>query len=194
MAELNGWRDPFDVPAHLLPPGMIYQWCAKEVRGAVDRQYQQMLEAGWMPVPRLRHGDFFGEKYQGDNGSIQFGGQVLMERPRTESKTKREDEIDQACVMGQRGRLVVVETAIPIRLSVEDLRMAQAQNLVGSEYAIHRIRLAEQGIDENVYLRGRAGAFDFCVPPRVVGRHCRWPALDWLFNLISREEEMDDDE
>lgn len=188
MPELNGWRDPFDVPAHLIPPAVIYQWCAHEVLGESDPHYQQMLQGGWIPVPRLRHADYFGDKYDGGDGTIQYGGQVLMERPRTDSSIAREREIDDACRNAHTGRLVVVPLTIPVNLTAEELQAAKGFRMAGSEYAAKQIQLMTSGVDPDVYLRGQNGALKFDVLPQRVLRRARWRALTWLFNLISIEE------
>ena len=39
------FMDPFEVPEHLIPPGMIYQWVSKKSHGQIDPQYQTMLNS-----------------------------------------------------------------------------------------------------------------------------------------------------
>jgi hypothetical protein len=47
------WKDPFEVPEHLKPAGMSFQWCAKHADSTGDRgaDYEKMLDAGWVLVP-----------------------------------------------------------------------------------------------------------------------------------------------
>ena len=51
--EAAEWCDPFDVPAHLIPEGMVFQWCAKRADSTGDRErdYEKMIDAGWVLVP-----------------------------------------------------------------------------------------------------------------------------------------------
>ena len=73
--------DPYEIPQHLIPPGMIYQWVSKKTFGEIDPQYQTMLDAGWTNVPYRRLEGHFRGKYRGGVGyeeEIRIGGQVLM--------------------------------------------------------------------------------------------------------------------
>ena len=63
--------DPYDIPAHLIPPGMVYQWVAKKNAGhkgfgRIDPQYQAMTEAGWVEVPYKRLEEFYRGRYRGE--------------------------------------------------------------------------------------------------------------------------------
>jgi hypothetical protein len=54
VATIGGkWKDPFEVPEHLKPAGMSFQWCAKHADSTGDRgaDYEKMLDAGWVLVP-----------------------------------------------------------------------------------------------------------------------------------------------
>jgi hypothetical protein len=185
MAELS--RDPFDIPAHLLPPGIVYQWCAKTQFGKIDPQYQTMLDAGWRAVPFQRHADFFPQSYSDTFGTIQYGGQVLMERAKVVSDVRRETELDSACINAKQGRVVAVELALRLRLSASELESARAVQLSGSQYASRRIQMMADGVDDNLNLRGSNGAlwFDRWEPPKV---RRAYRGFAWLLNLISWEK------
>jgi hypothetical protein len=47
------WKDPYEIPEHLKPAGMSFQWCAKRADSTDDRgaDYEKMLDAGWVLVP-----------------------------------------------------------------------------------------------------------------------------------------------
>jgi hypothetical protein len=72
----------FDVPAEIIPDGMVYEWKAAEVLGMPHRQQGSVLEAernGWKSVPASRHPGFWTPKDY--DGPILVQGLQLMELP-----------------------------------------------------------------------------------------------------------------
>src|SRR5579863_5245410 len=75
--------DPFEIPPHLIPDGMTYQWNAVSVKGDTDvvtDLSMGMYENGWRPVPAARHPGYFVPR--GTAGAIIRGGCRLEERPK----------------------------------------------------------------------------------------------------------------
>lgn len=77
--------DPLDIPKHLIPAGMIYEWKTKFVYGQEsDHHMAYLQDAGaWSPVPADRPGhERLGTKHSREKrGEIGWFGLVLMERP-----------------------------------------------------------------------------------------------------------------
>lgn len=65
--------DPFDFPKSMIPLGMTYQWQSKTVVGEPDRQYNQMIADGWVPVQKQWHPLY----YKGE-GPVIVKGNVLL--------------------------------------------------------------------------------------------------------------------
>jgi hypothetical protein len=191
MAKPLVHLDPYEIPAHLIPPGIIYQWVAKKSGSRIDPQYQAMVEAGWGEVPYQRLEDHYRGRYRGEGTEIQIGGEVLMERAKEMSVVARDKEIDKALVNAGTGRTASVNLVQHVRLSASELNTAASIKLSSPEYVARRMKMIAEGADDSL-IRGWKGSFMFIRPPtkRVV-RH-RW--LGWLFNLISKEttEHFDD--
>ncbi len=112
MGTLKASLDPYEIPAHLIPPGMIFQWVSKKTEvNRIDPQYQQMLEAGWGEVPYERMEQHYCGHYRGQGQEILIGGQVLMERARVASVMARENEIYKALINAAQGKPPVVRVA-----------------------------------------------------------------------------------
>lgn len=67
-------RDPFDIPVHLVPHGVRYQWNPIKPDPMVKE-----AAVGWTPVPYSRHEGVFAP--WGMPGDIEMGGLKLMEKP-----------------------------------------------------------------------------------------------------------------
>lgn len=70
--------DPFELPQHLIPRGMVYQW------------NETPDQPGWRPVPYQRHDGYFGPA--GMAGDIELSGLHLCEQ----AAAKREEAIEKA--------------------------------------------------------------------------------------------------
>ncbi len=185
MALVPLSRDPFGIPGYLIPAGMIYQWCSKEP----SANFQKYLDAGWTTVPFARHEAFFdAERYAALDGSIAYGGCVLMERPREQSQESREKDMDQACLNAGQGRQVAVNVTVNVRLTHGELSDAKASSISGQAWAQSRILQIADGASV-MQIHGRDGALRFVFPqPPAARRRPKWPWLSWLFDLISTEE------
>ena len=63
------------------PEGMVYQWVTRRVMGEVVPWYEEsMADGGWTPVDAAR----YKKQFAIGGGEVEFGGQVLMERPTME--------------------------------------------------------------------------------------------------------------
>ena len=179
--------DPFDIPPHLVPPGMSYQWCSKKVMGLIDPAYRRYLDAGWCAVPPKRHADFFPSSYTNPVGEIEYGGCVLLERNLTKTDLAREREIDAACLNARNGRTVAIDLVVRVRLSHEELDAAKTCDQTSSQYSSRRIQLMAEGCDNDLCLYGWDGALLFGKKKHVPRLVPRFAVLKWLFNLISKE-------
>ncbi len=184
MAKAIVSLDPYEIPAHLIPPGMICQWVAKKSGARIDPQYQAMTEAGWIEVPYHRLERHYRGHYRGQDNEIIIGGQVLMERAREQSVVARDKEIDKAMINAQSGRNLPVNVLQNIRLSTNEVHAAAAANLSSAQYAALKISKIANGMDDSL-IRGWNGSLQFISPPKVRVVRNRW--LGWLFNLISME-------
>ena len=183
--------DPYEIPPHLIPPGMIYQWVAKKSFGRIDPQYQAMIDAGWGEVPYKRMEEFYRGRYRGEGTEILFGGQVLMERAKEMSVVSRDKEIDKAFSQAGSGRSVATNMTEHVRLSASEVDAAISLKLSSPEYISRKFMMIANGADDSL-IRGFHGSLMFIRPPaKRVPKH-RW--LNWLFNLISKEttEHFDD--
>lgn len=82
VAQIAGQRDDnrFEVPAHLIPDGMTYQWCRCEVAGQPDyKNISRWEAAGWQAVPQQRHDGWW--MPPGTEGRTITEGMMLMEIP-----------------------------------------------------------------------------------------------------------------
>lgn len=76
----------FDVPEHIIPHGMTYQW--NEIRKSEPKvKYPE----GWTPVSAERHPGLFAPF--GYVGNIEVGGMVLCEKPRTQVEAAHAERI-----------------------------------------------------------------------------------------------------
>lgn len=75
--------DPFDIPVAARPYWMSYRWVRKTLYGVEDKfGLDRAAEAGWRPVPLVRHGDLAtANRWKKDTEFIEYGGMILMERP-----------------------------------------------------------------------------------------------------------------
>lgn len=84
MRESEADLGQFDVPADMVPDGMVYQWHRTEVFGQPDKQSIANAERnGWRSVPASRHPGW--KTPSGYEGPIETEGQRLMELPDTEA-------------------------------------------------------------------------------------------------------------
>lgn len=184
MAKPLVQLDPYEIPAHLIPPGIMYQWVAKKSAGRIDPQYQAMVEAGWGEVPYKRLEGHYRGRYRSEGTEILIGGQVLMERAKEMSVVARDKEIDKAFLNAETGRDAPINLVQRVKLSARELEAAVAARLSTPEYAAAKIRLIACQQDDSL-IRGWGGSLMFIRPPtKRVPKH-RW--LNWLFNLISKE-------
>jgi len=189
MGKSLSLSDPYDIPRHLTPPGMTYQWVSKKTFGEIDRQYQTMLDAGWQPVPYVRLLDFYRGRYRGDGDTVNIGGQVLMERALEQSKVARDKEMDKAVINANSGRDIGIDLVSRILMSAHDIKSAADAGMSSTQYAKKRIKDISDGRDFT-YLSGWNGSLQFTTPPVYRKERYRW--LRWLFNLISKEDVHDD--
>lgn len=98
-ARKKSSQNPLDVPAHLIPAGMKYEWKRKSLYGKEDEHNMVFVqEAGaWSPVPsdRAGHG-VLGTKGSRARGEIGHGGLILMERPVELDNEARQEEYAEA--------------------------------------------------------------------------------------------------
>jgi hypothetical protein len=179
-------QDPYEIPAHLIPPGMIYQWVAKKSFGQIDKQLQSMLDAGWTRVPYGRLEQHFRGRYRGDsNDEISVGGQVLMERIRDVSKIARDKEMDQAVINSGSGRDISIDLVSRINLSAFEIETAKSMSLSSSQYAAWRVKQIAEEKDPSIIVGCHGGKLMFSTMPKRFVVKYGW--LKWLFNLISVE-------
>lgn len=99
IRDLSEWDDStyepesvlsrLDIPAHLIPEGIEYQWCTVEVNSQPFPHRVTFFEKqGWRPVPAERHDGFWMPK--GSTGGIIVDGLQLMERPKAWCERARE--------------------------------------------------------------------------------------------------------
>lgn len=188
MARLKE-RDPFDFPPNIIPRNMTYQWCATTLFGEKHPQFDTLVQAGWTPVPGKRHPGVF-QTFDSE-GNVFVGGQLLMCRATEVTKEAKEKNDDAAYFMAGNGRTVDVVLDLNIHFTKGQMEVARATGLSCHEYAIRRIKLMTEGLDNNSMLRsfgvdedgiGGGTGLRFATPRRP--RH-RW--LSKLFYLISTE-------
>lgn len=74
--------DHLYVDERIIPRGMAYQWCATKAIDGARSTAHFYGATGWSPVSASRHDGIFAPAgYQGD---IEFGGLILMEKPKAE--------------------------------------------------------------------------------------------------------------
>lgn len=98
-ARKKSSTNPLDIPDHLIPDGMVYQWKRKSLYGKEDEHNMvHVQEAGaWSPVPADREGHgILGTKAGRSRGEIAQGGLVLMERPKELDDEARLEESQEA--------------------------------------------------------------------------------------------------
>ena len=176
--------DPYDIPQHLIPPGIIFQWVAKKSFGRIDPQYQAMIEAGWGEVPYKRLEDHFRGRYRGEGTEILVGGQVLMERAKEMSVVARDKEIDKAFLQANQGRNAAVQITQHIAMSAEEVATANRLKMSTPEYAAMKLTMVSNGLDGSL-VYGRDGSLRFMERPKIRVAKYRW--LNWLFDIISKE-------
>lgn len=176
--------DPYEIPAHLIPPGMIYQWCSKETFGRPDPQFRNMEEAGWTKVPYQRLEKHFRGRHRYDN-EIMVGGQVLMERVREVSKVARDKEMDQAVINACSGRNISIDLVSQFNLSAFEIETAKTMGLSSSQYAAWRVKQIADGRDQSIILGCHGGRLMFASAPKRMVAKYKW--LRWLFDLIAVE-------
>ena len=177
FGQVPKWRDPFDVPAALIPEGMSYQWCAKRADSTDERQndYEKMLDAGWVLVPRQWV----------PGGSNTIAGNDLMCRPKFLTEQAQLDNVakaakqvdDWATRFGGFSGSVRVQTHGPHGASeVYERSMGDPQIAarLGSRVGVGQ---PQPLLIENVP----------ALSP-IKTRRPRHPALGWLFNIISTED------
>lgn len=108
MEDLDGWDgvqgSELNIPSTLAPDGWEYQWRAQTVLGKDNRHHMlNLLRTGWRAVPASRHPWLMPAGYE---GSIEIGGQVLMEIPKIladqRRATDKREAIDQVVTSEQR--------------------------------------------------------------------------------------------
>jgi hypothetical protein len=179
--------DPFDFPLSIIPRGLSYQWCAKELMGEPHPQYKTMVDGGWLPVPAKRHPGVF-RKTDAD-GNVAFGGQVLMCRLIEVTHEAKERNDDKAHLQAHAtARQVSVVVDLQIRLSRAEMDAAVASGISCHQYAVRRISRIEEGRDRGTVLRGPVDIHypdDYLEFSRERRPKHKW--LRGLFNLISTE-------
>lgn len=192
--QIAARRDPFDIPSALVPDGMTYQWCAKRADSTGERQddYEKMLDAGWVPVPRqwLRGGDNM------------IAGNDLMCRPKfmtaaaeLDNAQKAQKQVDDWAERtgGQFSGGVRVWTGAD---RPPDFRVVgdaeQAARIVGTSPKVLIEPAYLRAIEAGMFGNFRSG--DFRSGPLVANitpaksRRPKYPWLAWLFNLVSTED------
>lgn len=185
--------DPYDIPAHLIPPGMMYQWVAKKSLGENDPHWQAMLDAGWAVVPYHRLMAHYRGRHQMDDGSggILIGGQALMERTRDASKIARDKEIDKASVNASASRNIAIDLVSEFNLSAHEIATAQSMKLSSGQYAAWRVKMIAEGRDASIIVGGVGEKLMFGSQPAQRVAKFKW--IGWLFDLISTATPKDDD-
>lgn len=89
----EGGTSKYDIPAHVVPDGMDWQWKRLSYAGKEDTDHQVSLQrdGAWDPVPHSAWPErlgVFGEKDQ----AIVVEGLVLMQRPLEYTEQVREEE------------------------------------------------------------------------------------------------------
>ena len=70
----------YDIPQHMIPDGMIYEWKREEVYGKAEHGYIADLRSkGWQVVPADRHDGVFMAPGQPEGTPINRKGLILME-------------------------------------------------------------------------------------------------------------------
>ncbi len=181
--------DPYEIPEHLIPPGMIYQWVSKRSFGQIDKQFQTMRDAGWTEVPYERLASHFKGKYRSEVSGVLIGGQTLMERTREVSKIARDKEMDFASINANSGRAIGIDIVSKFNLSAFEIETARNMSLSSSQYAAWRIKQIQEGHDRSIIVGGINQDLMFAPAPKYMVPKRRW--LGWLFKLISMETERD---
>lgn len=183
--------DPFEIPEHLVPPGMIYQWVAKKQFGQPDKRFQTMLDAGWTRVPYRRLESHYRGRYRGEDANeIMIGGQVLMERTRDVSKIARDKEMDQAVINAGSGRDASIDLVSRFSLSAFEIETAKSMSLSSAQYAAWRVKQIAEEKDDSIIIGCHGQRLMFAPPPKHMVSKYTW--LRWLFNLISVETKEQD--
>jgi hypothetical protein len=179
--------DPFDFPLSIIPRGLSYQWCAKELMGEPHPSYKAMIDGGWLPVPAKRHPGVF--RKTDAEGNVAFGGQVLMCRLTELTNEAKEQNDDRAYLQaGDQTRTVSVVIDLQIRLTREDMDAARLRGISCHQYAVRRIKAIEEGRERRNVLRNDCDAMGPLVGLRFgYERRAKHKWLRWLFNLISTE-------
>lgn len=178
--------DLYDIPTRMIPPGMQYQWIAVSLKGEKTKTYQTMIEGGWTAVPFSRHQDWFKSEKYNVNGQVIVGGQLLMEKWKSETSVARDKEIDLAHIQAGTGRTVVVNPTLRVRLG--SYAVAQARNAEQSspQWAHSMIEtLCEHGTPEGLRIVFNNGWCE--LKPAEHTRVLKYPALGWLFYLITKD-------
>jgi hypothetical protein len=78
----KGFKDPFHIPAEIIPKGVTYNWKRVFITPDVPdlENLVAVMTRGWTPVPAYRHRDQFLD-YRTMRGWIEISGLVLMEKP-----------------------------------------------------------------------------------------------------------------
>ena len=177
--------DPFEVPPSIIPAGMVYQWCSRMVMGEPDPRYLDMLEGGWLPVPKERHPAVF----PNCDGDVEVGGQVLMSRLVEVSQEAQQINEDKAYRNARAASRIVHFGDINIRASAHDLEQAAALGISAQQIALRRLKDMADGRMPGMMLVGDMVRRNQLVFRNIVRpRRPRHPALRWLFNFISTED------
>lgn len=178
-------KDPFDVPSHIIPKGMTYQWVAKTIMGDPHPSYKAMIEAGWIAVPAHRHPTVF--RSFDEQGNVCVGGQILMGRMNEISNEALLIDQDKAHRNAGASARYVKYGDVPILLSKSEMNEAARLGVSCEQWALRRMKMIAEGRVRGIALV----ADDIDVPQAlrfVKVRHPRHRCLTWLFNLISTEQ------
>ena len=177
------WSDPFEVPASLVPEGMSFQWCVKRAdsTGERDEDYEKMLDAGWVLVPRQWL----------PGRPVMIAGNDLICRPKwmTERALKDSEQKAHKQVDDWMARTGAVGISGGVRVWTGD---ASRSPKVWARIGDHEE--AQKLIDASRAVALPQPKVDPLIPvsppePKQKSHIPRRPWLRWLFNLISTEAE-----
>lgn len=91
-------RDPFDIPAKIIPRGKVYQWVAVSLMGQ-PRPYEleRAIRNGWRRVPLRRHAKLFPSSTNRE--FVEIEGLALLEIAEEKARERRLEETIAAAKM-----------------------------------------------------------------------------------------------
>lgn len=184
-------KDPFDVPSHIIPKGMTYQWVAKTIMGEPHPSYKSMIEAGWIAVPAHRHPTEF--RSFDEQGNVCIGGQVLMGRMNEVSNEALLIDQDKAHRNAGASARLVKYGDVPITLNAHEMAEATRIGVSCEQWALRRMKMIAEGRERDMALVCDWPIDDIAMPQalrfeKIKTRQPKHSCLRWLFNLISTEQ------